>query len=223
LFPTLALDPTIFILAGMATFGVVIVGGPLTMSFLVLENTADFSVAAGVIAASIVASLMVRATFGYSFSTWRLHLRGENIRSASDVGWIADLQVGKLMRADAPSAPAWMAIDDFCAQHPLGSAQYVILIGEGGHYAGVVNLPEAHLHAHQVEGWVRDLARQKDVWLTPQMNAKTAMAVFDQAEAELLAVLHPDSRAPIGVLTEPYLARRYAEQADAAVRSAFGI
>ena len=49
--PALVPDPTICILVGMATLGVVIVGGPLTMSFLVLENTADFSVDSGVLAA----------------------------------------------------------------------------------------------------------------------------------------------------------------------------
>jgi chloride channel protein, CIC family len=221
--PALAPDPTICVLVGMATFGVVIVGGPLTMSFLVLENTADFSVTAGVIAASVAASLMVRATFGYSFSTWRLHLRGENVRSANDVGWIAELQVGRLMRPDPPIAPAWLDIDAFCERHPLGSSQFVILTDEAGRYAGMVNLPEAHIHAHAADGWISSLARQKDVWLSPQTNAKTAMALFDQAETDQLAVLDPASRTPLGVLTEPYLARRYAELADAAVRSAFGI
>ncbi len=207
----------------MATFGVVIVGGPLTMSFLVLENTADFSVTAGVLAASIAASLMVRSTFGYSFSTWRLHLRGENVRSASDVGWISELQVGRLMRPKPPTAPAWLDIDDFCQRNPLGSAQFIVLTDEAGRYAGMVSLPEAHLHAHEAEGWISSLARQKDVWLTPRMNAKTAMTLFDQAEADQLVVLDPETKAPLGVLTEPYLARRYAEQADSAVRSAFGI
>jgi CIC family chloride channel protein len=221
--PALAPDPTICVLVGMATFGVVIVGGPLTMSFLVLENTADFSVTAGVIAASVAASLMVRATFGYSFSTWRLHLRGENVRSANDVGWIAELQVGRLMRPDPPIAPAWLDIDAFCERHPLGSSQFVILTDEAGRYAGMVNLPEAHIHAHAADGWISSIARQKDVWLSPQTNAKTAMALFDQAETDQLAVLDPATRTPLGVLTEPYLARRYAELADAAVRSAFGI
>jgi CIC family chloride channel protein len=222
-FPSIAPDPTVCILAGMATFGVVIVGGPLTMSFLVLENTADFSVTAGVLAASVAASLIVRSTFGFSFSTWRLHLRGENVRSANDVGWIEELNVGKLMRAKPPTAPAWLDIDDFCERYPLGSAQFVVLVDEAGHYAGMVNLPEAHIHAHGAEGWIRSLARQKDTWLTPNMNAKTAMTLFDQAEADQLAVLDPKTNAPLGVLTEPYLARRYAEKADAAVRSAFGI
>ena len=221
-FPALAPDQTIFILAGMATFGVVIVGGPLTMAFLVLENTANFSVTAGVLAASIAASLMVRATFGYSFSTWRLHLRGENVRSANDVGWIDDLRVGKLMRPGPPTAPAWLDLDDFCQRFPLGAAQSIVLTDESGRYAGMVNLAEAHIHAREAEGWVRSLARQTGIWLTVDMNAKTAMALFDQAEADQLAVIDSLSGAPLGVLTEPYLARRYAEKADAAVRSAFG-
>ena len=85
-FPALALDPTACIFAGMATLGVAIVGGPLTMTFLVLESSGDLAVAGGVLAACIATSLAVRATFGYSFSTWRLHLRGETIRGAQDVG-----------------------------------------------------------------------------------------------------------------------------------------
>ena len=33
-------------------------------------------------------SILVRETFGYSFSTWRFPLRGDTIRSAHDVGWM---------------------------------------------------------------------------------------------------------------------------------------
>ncbi|MDI4642454.1 chloride channel protein [Rhodoblastus acidophilus] len=221
--PAIAPDPTVCILAGMATLGVVIVGGPLTMSFLVLENTSDYSVTAGVFAASILASLMVRATFGFSFSTWRLHLRGENVRSASDIGWMNELKIGKLMRYNPPTAPAGLDIAEFCARHPLGSAQFVVLLDEAGRYAGMVNVAEAHVHAHRSEGGITSLARQKEVWLVPQMNAKTAMTLFDQTEADQLTVLDPETKAPLGVLNEAYLARRYAEQADAAFRSAFGM
>ena len=38
---------------------------------------------------------VTRESFGYSFATWRFHLRGETIRSAADVGWIRDLTVGR--------------------------------------------------------------------------------------------------------------------------------
>ena len=97
-----SLDPTAASLVGMGAVAVAIVGGPLTMSFLVLETTGDFGLTAATLTASIVASLIVRETFGYSFSTWRLHLRGETIRSAHDVGWLRTLTAGRMMRTDPP-------------------------------------------------------------------------------------------------------------------------
>ena len=93
--PALGLDPTACILAGMATLSVAVVGGPLTMTFLVLESSGDLGVAGGVLAASIATSLAVRPTFGYSFTTWLLHLRGESIRGAQDIGWQRELTVAK--------------------------------------------------------------------------------------------------------------------------------
>ena len=44
--------------------------------------------------------MTVRRTFGYSFATWRFHLRGESIRSAVDVGWMRNLTVGRMMRRE---------------------------------------------------------------------------------------------------------------------------
>ena len=78
----------------MGALSAAIVGGPLTMTFLVLESTGNLSIAGGVLAASIATTLAVRATFGYSFTTWRLHLRGETIRGGQDVGWLRELTVG---------------------------------------------------------------------------------------------------------------------------------
>ena len=71
-----------------------------------LETTGDFAVTTVVLAACVVASLVVRETFGYSFSTWRLHLRGETIRSAIDVGWMRQLTVGRMMRREPATIPA---------------------------------------------------------------------------------------------------------------------
>ncbi|MGO9430406.1 chloride channel protein [Rhodoblastus sp.] len=221
--PAAVPDPTICVLAGMATLGVVIVGGPLTMSFLVLENTADFSVTAGVLAASVAASLMARRAFGYSFSTWRLHLRGENIRSANDIGWVSDLTVGRLMQPDPPTVDASIELRELCALYPLGSARAIVVTDEAGRYAGLVNLAEAHVHAQNGGGKAGELARFSDSALHAAMNAKVAMAIFDKSQSDQLAVVDPLSEAPIGILSEPYLARRYAEKADAAARSALGM
>ena len=131
-------------MAGMGTLSVAVVGGPLTMTFLVLESTGDLSVAGGVLAASIATSLAVRATFGYSFTTWRLHLRGESIRGAQDVGWLRDLTVGRLMVSAPPTIPADTSLRAFRAAYPLGSAHVVVAVDEAGRYRGLVLVPEAH-------------------------------------------------------------------------------
>lgn len=63
---------------GMAALSVTIIGSPLTMSFLVLEATGDYALSILILATTTLDSVLVRRTFGYSFATWRLHLRGES-------------------------------------------------------------------------------------------------------------------------------------------------
>ncbi len=47
------------------------------------------------------------------------------------------------------------------------------------------------------------------------MNIKEAMALFDRAEAEALAVVDgPETRKVIGLLNETFAVRRYAEELD---------
>ncbi|MET1023975.1 MAG: chloride channel protein, partial [Pseudoxanthomonas sp.] len=98
-------DVTSAALVGMAGLAAAIVGAPMTMAMLILEGTHDFVLASAVMAAVLVANTVVRQAFGYSFSTWRLHLRGESIRSARDVGWVRHLSAGKMMRKDANHTP----------------------------------------------------------------------------------------------------------------------
>ena len=74
--PALAAEHTVFMLAGMGAVAAAIIGAPLTMVFLVLEATGDFQVTIAVVIAVTVASTIVRILFGYSFATWRFHLRG---------------------------------------------------------------------------------------------------------------------------------------------------
>jgi CIC family chloride channel protein len=92
-------------LAVMASLGTGILGAPVAMTALALETTGDFSITVAALIAATIASLILRETFGYSFATWRFHLRGEAIRGPHDVGWIRDLTVSKLMRRDLPTMP----------------------------------------------------------------------------------------------------------------------
>ena len=222
----LAIDPMVSTLTGMATLGVAIVGGPLTMSFLVLEMTRNVDVTAVVLAGCIVTSICVRFMFGHSFSTWRLHLRGETIRSANDVGWLRNLTVERMMRTDVGLVPATTTIAACRREFLLGSRQAVVVVNNNDDYCGVVLLPElfsGELDSIEDDIQVVELARYTDVTLLPEMNVKTAMKLFDDAEAEFLAVLESaESRKVIGFLTESYARRRYTEEIDSATRGVLG-
>ncbi|WP_371835940.1 chloride channel protein [Ochrobactrum sp. SSR] len=125
---SLTLAPEVYAVIGMSSLAVAIVGGPMTMTFLALELTGDFPISMLVLGAVVSSSLMVRKTFGYSFATWRFHLRGEAIRSAHDIGWIRNLTVSRMMRHDVRTVLIDTDIETFRHDFPLGSTQRVIAV-----------------------------------------------------------------------------------------------
>jgi CIC family chloride channel protein len=61
------------------------------------------------------------------------------------------------------------------------------------------------------------------VVLNPLMNIQEAIAVFDTAEAETLAVVEADGEhKPIGILSESHAVRRYAEESEQRRREVIG-
>ena len=224
--PSFAPAGAISAMVGMTSLAVAIVGGPLTMSFLALENTGDFSLSLVMLGVATLVSVIVRRSFGYSFATWRLHLRGESIRSAQDVGWMRDLTVGRLMRTDVETARSDMSLGEFRELFPLGSAQWVIATDPLGQYKGMVFAPDAYLLNAQADAGPADLgslARLPDQYLVPQLNGKIAAQLFEQSESEALAVVdNAAHRRVIGLLTEAHLLRRYAEELDKARRELSG-
>jgi CIC family chloride channel protein len=214
------LDPTVAALVGMGALGVAIVGGPLTMSFLVLETTGDFTVTAATLVASLIASAVVRETFGYSFSTWRLHLRGETIRSAHDVGWIRTLTAGRMMRTGAPTIAADADLAEFRRRFPLGGTKRVVLTDPTGRYAGLVQTAAAY--ADDADGHsLTTLAINRDAVLTPELSIKEIMTAFDQTQSDELVVVDAQGQV-LGVLSEAYATRRYADELEKARRDLTG-
>jgi CIC family chloride channel protein len=207
------LTPENAALVGMGALAVSIVGGPLTMSFLVLETTGDFGVAAATLAAALIASTVVRERFGYSFSTWRLHLRGETIRSARDVGWVRSLTAGRMMRPDPQTVPATATVEAFRQRFPLGSASRVLLLDDTGRYAGVLITADAYAENVDPQAAVAALAISKDLALSPEMNIKAVMRLFESSGTDELAVVDEERRV-LGLLAEAYVVRRYATELE---------
>jgi CIC family chloride channel protein len=214
----IALQEPAFLLVGMGSVAAAIVGAPLTMVFLVLEATGDFPVTLGVLTGVITASTIVRLTFGYSFSTWRFHVRGIGIRGAHDVGWISDLTVARLMRSDPKTVRSDMSLRALRTKYPPGAIKSVYAVDPDGRYVGVIDMLAVHdpLIDDVVDFTVvADLAGMKSVYLLPSENVRTALARFEQAQTEALPVLsaRADPRV-VGFLTESYALRRYTQELE---------
>ncbi len=221
--PGFHLEPDVYAVIGMSALSASVVGGPLTMSFIALESTGNLWLTTAVLVAVIVSTLITRELFGYSFATWRLHLRGETIRSAADVGWIRDLTVGRLMRPDLTTVMANMAIEEFRQKFPLGSKTQVVAVDGAGHYVGLALIADAHAPDIDESSGLIEILHHREVVLHPAMNIQEAIAVFDAAEAESLVVVETGGeRSPIGILTEAHAMRRYAEESEQRRREAVG-
>jgi CIC family chloride channel protein len=223
IWPGLNLDPNVYAIIGMSALSASVIGGPLTMSFIALESTGNLWLTTAVLVAVIISTQITRELFGYSFATWRLHLRGETIRSAADVGWIRDLTVRRLMRPDVATVNADMPIAEFRAKFPLGSKTQVVAVDEAGHYVGLVLVAEAHGQDLDATKGLRGILHHQRAVLHPGMHIREAIAAFDAAEAESLAVVEAgDQLRPIGILTEAHAVRRYAEESERRRREAIG-
>jgi CIC family chloride channel protein len=223
LWPTAYFDPNAYSVIGMSALSASVIGGPLTMIFIALETTGDLWLTTAVLVAVIISAQVTREGFGYSFATWRFHLRGETIRSASDIGWMRDLTVGKMMRQDVQTVHASTNIASFREAFPLSSTAYVIAVDEQDRYVGLVHVADAHAAEASPDKSVKDLLHYRDDLLLPSMAVKEAVLAFDRAEAEALAVV--DSyldRHVIGLLTEAYVLRRYSAALEGRRREMVG-
>ncbi|MGD0105478.1 MAG: MFS transporter [Rhodopila sp.] len=199
---------------GMSSVAVAIVGGPLTMAFLALENTGSLPLTFAALAASVVSSLTVRRTFGYSFATWRFHLRGEVIRSAVDVGWMRNLTAGRMMSKEFSFVRADSNPADLRRRFALGSIQRVVVLDQQDHYAGMFLVQDLQALGSDVT-IISEILREQPEVLLPQMPVNEIMARFQATETDAMAVVDDlENMHVIGVLTEQFALRRYTEALD---------
>ena len=214
-FPNLALQPGTAAIAALAALGTGVLGAPFSMICLALEITGDFSVTVGAVVASSVCALIVRELFGYSFATWRFHLRGEVIRGPQDVGWVKQLSASSLMRADFENALSTTPIAEAQKIFSPARVRQIVLRDPNGTYAGLVSSADLHSIATKTDLPLSTLAQQKDEFLLPDASIREIMTAFGRSEADVLAVIdRPDHRAAIGTVSEAHVLRTYGEELE---------
>ena len=213
--PALALQPGTAAIAALAALGTGVLGAPFSMVCLALEITGDFSVTVGAVVASSVCALIVRELFGYSFATWRFHLRGEVIRGPQDIGWVRQMSAASLMRTDFENALTTMPIGEAQKLFSPAQVRQIVLRDVNGIYAGIVPAATLHSVANQDDGLLGSLAQQQDECLLPTTPVREILKAFERSEADVLAVVdRADHRAAIGTLSEAHVLRTYGEELE---------
>ncbi|TAK99696.1 MAG: chloride channel protein [Rhodospirillaceae bacterium] len=213
--PETAAQQTVLQLVGMGAMGAAIIGAPLCMVFLVLESTGDLPVTIAVLTGVVTASTIVRLRFGYSFATWRFHLRGLPLKGAFDVGWVKDLKVVRLMRSDPVVVSLETSVARLRKDFAGGSIARVFVVDGDGRFHGAIEtalLYDPHVEIAAATLVAADLASGKDNFLLAEEDIRTALARFDALTVETLPVLRSaDDRRVIGYLTEAMALRHYTE------------
>jgi CIC family chloride channel protein len=222
-------DVGLLSLVGMASFGSAVVGAPMTMALLAIEITENISVVTQVLVGVIAASLVARQAFGYSFATWRFHLRGEAILGGEDIGWTRELTARDLMRKDVLVVPASMPIDEFMRRYPAGTSKYVAAVDDTGAFIGLVDVAGLftdHRSSADDESEPEMLFRaliHSDAWVAAGTSIDQLLEAFEQRETEILVVVdRSDSKHVQGLLTEAFVLRRYRIELEARQKEIFG-
>src|SRR5581483_12173558 len=124
---------------------------------------------------------------------------------------------------NVPTIAAGTSIAALRERFPLGSTAQVVAVDDQARYAGLVLVADAHAPEVTDTKTVTDLLHHRDHMLLPTINIKQAVEMFDQTEAEALAVV--DSyldRRVIGLLSEAYALRRYSAELEVRQRELLG-
>lgn len=218
LLPNVPADYTAYALVGMGAVAASVVGAPLTMILLVFETTLDYPVAIGVAVGVIVATVATRRWFGYSFATWRFHLRGVEVRSAYDIGRLHDLRVRDVFTRNVLRVPAATDINTLCSLFLLGTARVAFVEDANGVFLGVVDAAEANavlLEDRPEPTTAATLVGEQPLFLTPADRLSTALQLLEHATTGAVAVVRSaDNPRVIGCVHEADVLRRYIEETE---------
>lgn len=220
-------DVGLMSLVGMASFGAAVIGSPLTMALLAIEITQNLSVIGPVLIGVVAASLTVRQVFGYSFATWRFHLRGEAILGGEDIGWTRETTAQNIMRRDCLVVPSSMSVVEFRSHYSPGSVKYAVVTGENAAYAGLVDLARLYAEpstlARDAPLTLADVSVDRDAWVDKSLTIDRLLPSFDDHESEVLIVVDDaTSRRVLGLVTEAYALKRYRLELEARQKEIFG-
>jgi CIC family chloride channel protein len=223
--PALGGHGVIYTLVGMGTVAASIVGAPITMILLVFETTQEYGITIGVAVGVVVASVVTRRWFGFSFATWRFHLRGLDLRGAHDIGRLYELRVREILDRDILKVPPDLEVETIASLFLFNRKPLAFVVDETDGFLGVVEANE--VSAAVLEGAAgrraRDLLKPQPFTVRPTDRLSTVLELFDRTDFEAIAVVTA-GEVPnlVGCVHEADVHRRYFAESERMRREEVG-
>jgi len=175
----------------------------------------------------MVATVITRRWFGYSFSTWRFHIRGLGLKGAYDVSRMYELTVRRVLDRDMFRVPAATKLADLVREFARQRQFLAFVHKDDGTLVGIVDSQSATAKIAE-PGAGSDLtagglAQPQARLLTPDDRLSTALAVLDEMDFETAAVvMSPTDPRLVGCVHKAHLLRCLVEEADLMRREELG-
>jgi len=197
MFPHLSSGPAAYTIVGMGAVAGSVLGAPISTILMVFELTGDYELTIGVMIATVIASLITRHAFGFSFFTFQLDRRGLNLRKGRELGLLQAVRVCDVMRDDYRTVPPDAAMAD--VRRGLQKAHYgaLFVIDEEGRLHGSITLADLDDSAFDTELDMllnaEDVCRPRPPVLAEQDDLEAAMALMDTVQEEIVAVVDDEN------------------------------
>ncbi len=193
LFPQLSSGHEAYAIVGMGAVAGAVLGAPISTILMIFELTGDYQLTIGVMIATVLASLLTRHIFGFSFFTRQLDLRGLNLRSGREQGLLREARVRGVMREDFAAVPHNSAMS--VIRKGLQSAPYgeLFVIDGDGRLHGTITLSDLAESAFDTELdellTAEDVLRHQPPVLAMDDDLEAAMTLMDTVQEPIIAVI----------------------------------
>ena len=214
IFPHLSSGHAAYTIVGMGAVAGSVLGAPISTILMVFELTNDYQLTIGVMIATVIASLITRQAFGFSFFTWQLDRRGLNLRKGREQGLLRAGHVCDVMHGDQMTVPAAAQMPDI--RKALLQCRYgeLFVIDEDGRLHGTIMLSDLADSAFDTDLDAvlnaEDVCRNHPPVLAEADDLEAAMALMDSVQESIVAVIdNRDDQRLTGYVRQRDVVRAY--------------
>jgi CIC family chloride channel protein len=210
------------VVAGMAGVAASIIGTPIAIVLLAVE-TAGLHTGVVTTALSVaVAGQLTRRWFGYSFSTWRFHVRGRDLLGPRDIGRLRGLRLADVPLEMPPQVSIAASVAEAAAAAAGSTSLVVAVAGVDGRFAGLVRRDRLlEVAAREPDAQIGDIAVRPEAMASADDPLADHVDAIDEGVAGEVPVLDPAGRL-VGIVAEAAMLRRYLTELLAADRDDAG-